>query len=148
MSLRNCHCVMVPDVATEAERESLQSNGGNGIMQAEKEVADRPFANGNLKPGDRFMHAGQVVTFESWQGSAETIAGKGCRRKIDIIDYLTARYGGRAKEWKKKKRLASAVVNDEHGTVDIHWCEEPAIGKAEGKVKRDEETGIWFYPDG
>ena len=31
----NCHCVMVPDVATEAERESLQSNGGNGIIKAE-----------------------------------------------------------------------------------------------------------------
>lgn len=31
----NCHCVMVPDVATEAERKSLQSNGGNGIIKAE-----------------------------------------------------------------------------------------------------------------
>ncbi len=89
-----------------------------------------------------------MVTFDSWQGNPETIAGKGCRRKIDIIDYLLGKYGGREKEWKKKKRLANVTVNDKYGIVDIHWYEEPIVGKVEGKVKKDDETGTWFYSDG
>ena len=37
----NCHCVMVPDVATEEERKSLQSNGGNGIIKSSKQFGKK-----------------------------------------------------------------------------------------------------------
>ena len=37
----NCHCVMVPDVATEEERKSLQSNGGNGIIKSNKQFGKK-----------------------------------------------------------------------------------------------------------
>ena len=154
----NCHCYLQVGVLLPGEKlnedgsidkaNSLQSGAGSGTIEA-TEVLSRPFENGrNLKSGDQFYHAGQVVTFDSWrQEPPETIAGKGCRRKIDIIDYLLRKYGGREKEWKKKKRLANVTVSDEQGKVDIHWCEEPSVGKVEGKVKEDEESNAWFYPD-
>lgn len=127
--------------------QGLQNGAESNIIGTGK-VLLRPFENGrNLQSGDQFYHAGQVVTFDSWQDKPETIAGKGCKRKIDIINYLLGKYGGREKEWKKKKRLANVTVSDEHGVVDIHWCEEPSVGKVEGKVKEDEESSTWFYPD-
>lgn len=142
----NCHCVVVPVVGKRGER--LKSDGESGTIDADKPIASRPFEGGkDLTPGDRFMHDGQTVTFESWQGKAETIAGKGCRRKIDEIDRLQNEYLRFSNDWKKKKRWANVTVNGERGSVDIHWYEEPKIGRVLGKVKED-EVYCWFYPDG
>ncbi len=143
----NCYCVVVP-VVGKATGNGLKSDGESGILSEEKPIASRPFEGGKgLMPGDSFMHNAQTVTFESWQGKAETIAGKGCRRKIDEIDRLQNEYRRFSNNWKKKKRWANVTVNGERGRVDIHWYEEPQIGRVLGKVKED-EVYCWFYPDG
>ena len=154
----NCHCYLQVGVLLPGEKlnedgsigkaDSLQSSAGSGTIEA-TEVLSRPFENGrNLKSGDQFYHAGQVVTFGSWQGKPETIAGKGTRRKIDDIEWLQQTYKRFSNDWKKKKQRASVTVNGERGSIDIHWYEEPTVGKVLGKVKEDAETCDWFYPDG
>ena len=133
----NCHCVLIPGV----DLPKASSDGKSG------RVLDRPFSNGKMEVGDTFTHAGKTVVFQSWEGTAETIAGKGCKKKIDGILGLVDEHGGRPKEWKKKKRWANVDVDGVSGRSDFHWCEEPNAGYAWGKVKDDDETGQWFYPD-
>ncbi len=146
----NCYCVVVPVVGKQGESaaDGLKSSGEDGTIEP-TEVLSRPFENGhNLKSGDQFYHAGQVVTFDSWQGKPETIAGKGTRRKIDDLEWLQQTSRRFSNDWKKKKQWATVTVNGERGSVDIHWFEEPKAGRVLGKVKADEETREWFYPDG
>ena len=127
--------------------QGLQNRAESNIIETGK-VLSRPFENGrNLQSGDQFYHAGQVVTFDSWQDKPETIAGKGCKRKIDNLEWLQQTFKRFSNDWKKKKQWATVTVNGEQGSVDIHWFEEPKAGRVEGKVKHDAETGDWFYPD-
>lgn len=108
---------------------------------------DRPFSSGKMLPGDHFTYGGKNVIFEGWRDKPETIAGKGCKRKIDIIDYLVAECGGRPGDWKKRKCWAYVLVDDVEREVDIHWFENSVINKFYGgKIKYDAETGEWDYP--
>ncbi len=133
-----CHCVLIPRVLLPGERQQSQS---------QNPVLKRPFENGKMNTGDRFSHAGKTVTFLSWDGNAKTIAGKGCKRKIDIVDHLVSEYGGSSKEWKKKKRWAKIEIDGSEYYADIHWFEEQTVGIADGKVKHD-EYGYWYYSEG
>ena len=128
--------------------QGLQNGAESNIIETGK-VRSRPFDNGrNLQSGDQFYHDEQVVTFDSWQDKPETIAGKGCRRKIDNLEWLQQTFQRFTNDWKKKKQWATVTVNGERGSVDIHWYEEPKVGRVAGKVKVDDETKEWFYPDG
>lgn len=133
----NCHCVMVPGVELPGDKKQENVN----------QVFTRPFENGKMEVGTKIHHAGQVVTFSGWDGAAQTIAGKNCRRKIDEIDGLVAQFGGHSKDWQKKKRWARGTINGVSGCFDVHWYEEPTVGKVKGKIKYDPETFDWFYPD-
>ena len=65
----------------------------------------------------------------------EIFAGAGCRRKIDEIDSLVAQYGGDPTKWVKVKAVGEIQLpNGEIQKAQIHWYEEPSIGKV--KVKR------------
>ena len=64
------------------------------------------------------------------------IAGKGSKKKIRIIDYLTKQYGGNPAGWKHEK--AFYQVYDEYGEirqVSVHWFEHPDVGRVEDKIK-------------
>lgn len=66
----------------------------------------------------------------------EIIAGKGVRRKIDEIDGLIAKYGGKADEWIKVKAFGTIEKpNGEIEEIEIHWYEEPTVGKVKVKEK-------------
>lgn len=66
----------------------------------------------------------------------EVFAGKGCKRKIDQVSDLVRNYGGKAEEWRKVKAVATvALPNGEIERVEVHWYEEPSVGKVRFKVK-------------
>lgn len=67
----------------------------------------------------------------------EVIAGKGRKRKIDEIDGLVARHGGNADNWIKVKAFGIIVKsNGETEEREIHWYEEPTVGKVKLKTKK------------
>lgn len=85
------------------------------------------------------MPDGTVAHFQ--EGSKlhhkEVFAGKGCKRKIDQVDMLVERYGGKAEDWQKIKAIGTIVKeNGEVEDVEVHWYEEPTIGKINLKYKR------------
>lgn len=67
--------------------------------------------------------------------NVKVIAGKGRERQIDEIDNLLARYGGDPFEWQKKKGVGYIDYYGESVKADVHWYEEPGIGRVKFKVK-------------
>lgn len=56
-------------------------------------------------------------------------------RQIDEIDNLLARYGGDPFEWQKKKGVGYIDYYGESVKADVHWYEEPGVGRVKFKVK-------------
>ena len=69
------------------------------------------------------------------------IAGKGRDRKIDMVDVLVDIYGGHESEWTKKKGFAYLDYMGESWKAELHWYEEPTVGRVEVKVKT--KNGEW-----
>ena len=68
----------------------------------------------------------------------EVFAGKGCRRKIDEIHRLIKDYPGtRSSQWMKVKGITEIEMPDGRiQTAELHWYEEPSVGRVEVKRKR------------
>lgn len=70
------------------------------------------------------------------QPKNHVMAGRGRERQIDCIDWLVDKYGGDAVQWTKEKGYG--YIEDEYGEVrqvEIHWYQEPSVGKVEMKLK-------------
>ena len=81
------------------------------------------------------------------QPKNHVIAGKGRNNQIDIIDLLLDRYQGDPLEWTKEKGFG--YVDDEFGDsrfIEIHWYQEPSVGKVEFKIKIQPD-GSWYLDD-
>lgn len=75
------------------------------------------------------------------------IAGKGRNRKIDIVNVLLDRYPGTQEaEWVKAKGVGYIDYDGESYKAELHWYEEPSVGRVEWKVKPDAD-GNWFIED-
>lgn len=64
------------------------------------------------------------------------MAGYGRDRQIDCIDWLVDKHGGDAIKWTKEKGFG--FVLDEYSDVrkvELHWYQEPSVGKVEMKIK-------------
>ncbi|MBQ6733720.1 MAG: hypothetical protein IJR00_02310 [Lachnospiraceae bacterium] len=72
----------------------------------------------------------------------EVIAGRGRIRQIDEADILVDLYGGTALLWQKKKGIASICFRGEIYKAEIHWYEEPTVGRVKYKVKS--YNGEWI----
>lgn len=87
-----------------------------------------------VTPGTRITHV-------------QTIAGLGRNRQIDIIDRLLDVYPGTdALKWQKKKGIGYVDYEGESYKAELHWYEEPSVGRVEFKIKPDAD-GNWFYED-
>jgi hypothetical protein len=67
-------------------------------------------------------------------------------RQIDCIDWLVDKHGGDAIKWTKEKGFG--FVEDEYGEirkVELHWYQEPSVGKVEMKMK--ERNGEIYIDD-
>lgn len=75
-----------------------------------------------------------------------TIAGKGRERKIDEIEGLLARYpNSQESEWQKKKGRGFVDDDGESYPAELHWYEEPSVGRVKFKVKTF--NGEWRLED-
>ncbi len=86
------------------------------------------------------MPDGSYACFEegSKLQNKEVFAGNGCKRKIDDIQRLVDTYQGtQSEKWMKVKAIGRIIWNGEHYSAELHWYEEPSIGKVEFKVKDD-----------
>lgn len=59
------------------------------------------------------------------------IAGKPRKRKIDNIDYLINKYGGKKNEW--TKRRATIILNNKK--IQVHYYQNDKLGKFDYKIK-------------
>lgn len=88
---------------------------------------------------DIFMPDGSIAHFVEGTKlqDKEVFAGKGCHRKIDVIDRLVDKYpGSDADEWQKVKGTAYIELpTGETIQAEIHWYEEPTVGKVDFKFK-------------
>lgn len=67
--------------------------------------------------------------------SIKVITGKGRLRQIDEVDILVSSYGGKVEEWQKKKGIGHINYKGESRKADVHWYEEPSVGRVKFKVK-------------
>ena len=65
----------------------------------------------------------------------EVFAGRGTKTPIRDVDRLVRTYGGKAEDWQKVKGIGTIEVNGKSFDAEIHWYQEPTIGKEELKVK-------------
>ena len=77
----------------------------------------------------------------------EVIAGKGRDRQIDIVDVLVEKYGGNPDEWQKVKGLGCLDVDGESYKAELHWYQEPTIGRVMWKLKPQVGGGYFIDED-
>ena len=73
-----------------------------------------------------------------------------CHRKTEnrpLSSSPVLKYPGTKEErWKKRKGFGYVDYEGESFLVDLHWYEEPTVGRVEFKVKPD-AGGNWFYEE-
>lgn len=68
----------------------------------------------------------------------EVFAGKGVRSKLSkrVVEGLTRRYGGKMRNWQHAKGVGTIKRGNKWQTAEVHWFQEPSVGKCEFKIKR------------
>ena len=75
----------------------------------------------------------------------QVIAGKGKIRQIDEIDGLIEEFGGNPNEWQKVKGIGYVDVDEESCKAELHWYQEPKVGRVKFKLKQ--QKGGEYYLD-
>ena len=95
-------------------------------------------------PNNEIVH----LTEGSRVTNVQVIAGKGRKREIDIVQTLLTKYPGtKESEWQKVKGIGYVDFHGESYKAELHWYQEPSIGKVKWKVKPDID-GNWFIYEG
>lgn len=73
--------------------------------------------------------------------NAQVFAGKGTHSPLHegVAEGLTEQYGGSADEWRHAKGHGIIDYYGEEIGAEIHWFEEPTVGRVKFKVKRRDE---------
>ena len=79
--------------------------------------------------------------------NVKVIAGAGRDRQIDVIESLLNKYGGDPLKWTKCKGLGHVNVNGESVLAELHWYEEPSLGRVEFKIKPQPGGDLFIYED-
>lgn len=68
---------------------------------------------------------GSIVECETGTSitDVQVIAGAGHRRKIDEVERLKRKYGGKTSEWKKLKGKGTIIKQGIQCPVELHWYE-------------------------
>jgi hypothetical protein len=95
------------------------------------------------------MPSGEIValTEGSRITNIQVIAGKGRNRQIDMLDSLVHDYGGIPEEWQKAKGLGYIDYNGESLKAELHWYQEPSVGKVDWKIKPQKGGEYFIYED-
>lgn len=89
--------------------------------------------NYDIAYGDKVVHLQEGTYIRD----KEIIAGKGKKREIDDINRLVREHGGDPKKWVKVKGKGTILLDGKEQEIEIHWYEEPSVGKVELKRKKD-----------
>ncbi len=123
-------------------RKELTNNNNGGNIKDRKSRNDNKRDNVML-PDGTWTQRTERTRLEQ----IKIIAGNGRDRDIDIVDVLVSQYpGSQAELWQKKKAFGYIDYQGESYKADLHWYEEPHVGKTPMKVKPD-AAGNWFYED-
>ena len=91
------------------------------------------------------MPDGEITNFT--EGTKITdiivIAGKGKIRQIDELDGLLEEFGGNPSEWQKVKGFGYVDDNGESYKAELHWYQEPTVGKVKMKLKRQKGGNLY-----
>ena len=122
---------------TPAERQRLKELGiDEDVIRLPNEVIPRSLS-ARWANYDIAMSDGTVAHFV--EGTKlhhiEVFAGKGTKTPIRDVDRLVRTYGGKAEDWQKVKGIGAIEVDGKSSEEEIHWYQEPTIGKEELKVK-------------
>jgi hypothetical protein len=66
----------------------------------------------------------------------QVFAGAGTKTPIRDVDRLVKQYGGKTEKWTKVKAEAILDLHGKTFDAEIHWYEEPTVGKQEMKYKK------------
>ena len=88
--------------------------------------------NYDIQYGDKIVH----LVEGTYLRDKQIIAGNGRKRKIDEIDRLIETYGGNPDKWVKVKGIGTIDNDGKNEDVEIHWYEEPSVGKVKLKFKK------------
>ncbi len=87
-----------------------------------------------ITAGDILREEDCDFAFERWKpGSKEEIMYTG--EEIDDITRLVEFFGGDRAGWKKVKRKAYGMIDDETAEEDVHWYEHDDVGRVDYKCK-------------
>ena len=123
---------------------SVEYNGSNDIIYLPDIIIGRSLGamafNYDIEtPDGEIVHLTEGTRISSIQ----VIAGKGRDRLIDIVDVLVSEYGGIASEWQKVKGIGYVDYRDESLKADLHWYQEPTVGKVLWKIKPDKGGNLF-----
>lgn len=127
---------------------TLENSENNGTIklpdiQIYRSVGAKAKNYNIILPNNEIVHLteGTRVT------NVQVIAGKGRNRQIDELSILIMRYPDTAEEkWQKVKEIGYVDYQGESYKANLHWYEEPSVGRVEWKVKPDAD-GNWFIED-
>ena len=129
---------------TGENRESpLQNNGGRGIInlpdiQIFRSVGAKARNYNIVDP-----RTGEI--FHLVEGSkiknVQVFAGKGTRSPLHdgVAEGLTEQYGGSVSEWQHAKGHGVIDCDGDEVGAEIHWFQEPSVGRVKFKVKEWDE---------
>lgn len=65
-------------------------------------------------------------------------AGKGTRNKLkqEVSYGLSKQYGGKPRNWKHSKGIGNLDYHGRSRKAEVHWFEEPSVGKIKFRIKR------------
>lgn len=74
----------------------------------------------------------------TWIRNSKVFAGKGCKNKLDdeVTLGLSEQIGGNPEEWQHCKGIGTIDYHGEEIDAEVHWFQEPSVGKHKFKVKK------------
>lgn len=142
-SKKNIGMMKTTTASKEKDDKTLISSGKYSTIQIGKSLGAKAKNYDVVLPNNEIVHLteGTRVT------NVTVIGGKGRTRNIDQAPVLVTRYPGTVEsEWKKVKGIGYVDYQGESYKADLHWYEEPSVGRVEWKVKPDAD-GNWFIED-
>ena len=121
------------------KRVATVSSVFRGALQIFRSLGAKAQNYDILLPDGDVLH----LTEGSRISNIEVIAGKGRERTIDYVDMLIGAYGGKASEWQKVKGIGFLDVDGESYKAELHWYQEPSVGKVDWKLK-PQKGGEYF----
>ena len=154
-NIYNCRCCLISSVKgherkretyrdwLEKKKKTVENTSENDIIHIGKSLGAKARNYDISLPNREIVHLTEGTRITN----IRVIGGKGKNRGIDILPILTDRYkGSKEEEWQKVKGIGYVDYDGESYKAELHWFEEPSVGRVEWKVKPDAD-GNWFIED-